>query len=144
MSALKGLSFIENPRNTKSNPEIQRRNKLILRLEQQLKLSKDTGYAPTKIKWLPDSFGVKQPIEVRKRISPWWRMDAAGRIALVVKYGSKPIEFEKGKSAIMIASKDQLPATIEKLIKAVAEGEVDNLLVSVTTRHKEGFRKRAA
>lgn len=144
MSALKGLNFVEIPRGTKSSPEQHRRSKLIQRLEQQLKLSQDAGYAPTKIKWLPDTRGIKQPVEMKKRITPWWRTDAAGRIALVVKYGSRPIEFEKGKAAIMLPAKDQLPATLERLIKAVADGELDVFLANVKGGPRDVPRKKAA
>jgi hypothetical protein len=50
-----------------------------------------------------------------------------GTIGLTVRYGSKPIEFEKRKMAIVVLSKEQLPATIDTAIAAV-RGEMDELL----------------
>ena len=50
-----------------------------------------------------------------------------GTIGLAVRYGSKPIEFEKRKMAIVVLSKEQLPATIDTAIAAV-RGEMDELL----------------
>ena len=42
-----------------------------------------------------------------------------------VYYGTKPIEFEKGKAGIAVASKDKLPALIDALIGAAKAGELD-------------------
>ena len=36
-----------------------------------------------------------------------------------VKFGAKPIEFEKGKAGIAVPSKDKLPTVINTLIEAV-------------------------
>jgi hypothetical protein len=44
-----------------------------------------------------------------------------------VKFGAKPIEFEKGKAGIVVPSKNKLPTVIE-LISAVRAGELDDLL----------------
>jgi hypothetical protein len=44
-----------------------------------------------------------------------------------VKFGAKPIEFEKGKAGIVVPSKDKLPAVIDTLIAAVRAGELDDL-----------------
>jgi len=41
---------------------------------------------------------------------------------------AKPIEFEKGKSAIAVPSREKLPALIEQLIAAVNADELDELL----------------
>ena len=41
-----------------------------------------------------------------------------------VKFGARPIEFEKGKASIV---EDKLPAVIDTLIAAVRAGELDDL-----------------
>ena len=38
--------------------------------------------------------------EVAKRVKRWWTASVDGKINLVVRYGSKPLEFSKGKNAI--------------------------------------------
>jgi hypothetical protein len=43
-------------------------------------------------------------------------------------YSTKPIEFEKGKAGIAVASKDKLPALIDALIGAAKAGELDELM----------------
>jgi hypothetical protein len=36
-----------------------------------------------------------------------------------IKFGARPIEFEKGKAGIVVPSKEKLPAVIDTLISAV-------------------------
>ena len=72
--------------------------------------------------------GIKQNFELKKRVRAWWREDALGAVALTVRYGAKAIEFEKGKSAIAVPSKDELTATIDTVIAAIKAGELDEHL----------------
>ena len=65
--------------------------------------------------------GEKVLIEKPLRTSRWWQL-------LTVKVGSKRIEFEKGKAAIVVPSIDKLPTVIDTLIKAVRAGELDEQL----------------
>ena len=51
-------------------------------------------------RWVANEQGSKSLVSVQKRVRPWWVEDGTGKIALTVRYGSKPIEFEKGKAAI--------------------------------------------
>ncbi len=44
--------------------------------------------------------GIQRKVEVAKRVKRWWTASVDGRINLVVRYGSKPLEFAKGKNAI--------------------------------------------
>jgi hypothetical protein len=64
-------------------------------------------------------------------VRPWWRADASGHVVISVYHGTKPIEFEKGKAGIAVASKDKLPALIDGLIGAVRAGELDDILARV-------------
>ena len=34
-----------------------------------------------------------------------------------IKFGAKPVEFEKGKAGIVVGSKDKLPALIDALMR---------------------------
>jgi hypothetical protein len=49
-----------------------------------------------------------------------------------VRFGSKPIEFEKGKAGIAVPSKDKLPTVINTLIEAVRAGELDELFTQAS------------
>ena len=64
------------------------------------------------------------------RVRPWWRADANGNVVLSVYYGTKPIEFEKGKAGIAVASRDKLPALIDALVAAAKAGELDGLIAA--------------
>ena len=44
-----------------------------------------------------------------------------------IKFGAKPIEFEKGNAGIVVPSKEKLPAVIDSPISAVRAGELDEL-----------------
>ena len=59
-------------------------------------------------------------------------MTVAGAVVLTVRYGAKPIEFERGKTAIAVGKKDKLIPTIETVIAAVEAGELDGVLVQMS------------
>ena len=61
------------------------------------------------------------PIAVRRR-----KMMA--KINLVVRYGSKPLEFAKGKNAIELASETEVADTLRKVREAAELGELDTLI----------------
>ena len=64
-------------------------------------------------------------VEQQQRVPLWWRQHPNGSYALFVRSGLKPIEFEKGKTAIAVQSLDKLPSVIDTLIKAIRNGELD-------------------
>jgi hypothetical protein len=41
----------------------------------------------------------KQPVVRKQRVKPWWKTDSTGQIVMSIKFGAKPIEFEKAKLA---------------------------------------------
>jgi hypothetical protein len=62
------------------------------------------------------------------RVKPWWWTDASGQLLMTVRVKSQPIEFEKGKAAIAVPSREQLPQVIDTLVEAVNAGELDDVL----------------
>jgi hypothetical protein len=60
-----------------------------------------------------------------------------GKTIFELRYGSKRIELVEGKSGIEVESLKGLIAIIEKLILAVEQGELDNILeyTSKNLRH---------
>ena len=129
MSALKGLTFAAYVRPDKLSAEVQRRNKLITHLREQLAMAEAQAngevYTVTKRKWVETQDGGKTAVEVRKRLKAWWRTQPNGTIMLALRYGARPIEFEKGKAAIVVKNQDELLALFSKLIAAVDDGELD-------------------
>ena len=128
MAQLKSLTFTQLPKLTSADPVVQRRNKLIVRLQQQIALVQDPNFTLKRSKWIADEHGVKQLREQNRRVRAWWRNDATGNVVLTVKYGARSIEFEKGKAAIAVGNKDKLIPTIETVIGAVQAGELDTIL----------------
>jgi hypothetical protein len=61
-----------------------------------------------------------------------------------VRFGFKPIEFEKGKAGIAVPSMDKLVTVIQTLIAAVRAGELDELLTSQSKARGASKTKRAA
>jgi hypothetical protein len=142
MTQLKSLTFAALPKASSADPVIQRRNKLIVRLQQQIGLVQDPQFTLTRQKWIADEAGVKQLRELKKRVRAWWRTDPTGAVVLTVRYGAKPIEFAPGKAAIDVGKKEKLIPTIETVIAAVKAGELDTILgqmskSAVVTRGKK-------
>ena len=57
-----------------------------------------------------------------------WTASVDGKINLVVRYGSKPLEFAKGKNAIELASESEMADTLRTLREAAELGELDVLI----------------
>lgn len=142
MAKLTALTFTQLPKLSAADPVIARRNKLIVRLQQQRSLVEDPNFIIKTQKWIADETGEKQLREKQKRVRPWWRTDVTGVVVLTVRYGAKPIEFQKGKSAIAVGTKDKLLGVIDTVIAAVAAGELDGAigLISKTNEFSKGTR----
>ncbi|EKS33890.1 DUF6641 family protein [Afipia clevelandensis] len=130
MPVLKSLSFTAVPK-TAGDPTGMRRAKFIEKLEEQKLLLADPGYVRT-VQRTAEVDGVKQAVVRKQRVKPWWKTDSSGQIVMSVKFGSKPIEFEKGKAGIAVPSKDKLPTVINTLIEAVRAGELDDLFAAAS------------
>ncbi len=122
---------------------LSRRQKLISRLEEQKALAQDPSYLRTVQKWVKKD-GERSLVETRKKVRPWWRIDANGSIVFMVKQGWKPVEFETGKAGIAVPSQDKLVSTIDTLIEATKQGELDDLLSKGSAAKPVGKRKAAA
>lgn len=128
MSALKSLTFAPMPEKQGRDPRLIRRQKLIEKLEEQRALIKNPNYTNIRRRWQRSDDGTRSMVEVSRRVKPWWRTDTKGTVVLSVKYGFSTIEFEKGKTGIVIGKPEKLDSTIATLIDAVKTGEVDALL----------------
>jgi hypothetical protein len=126
MPVLKSLTFTTIP-TPGSNPTLDRRAKIIARLEEQKLQLKDPNYTRLIRTWVRKD-GERTMVEKQQRVTPWWRQHANGSYALFIRSGLKPVEFEKGKSAIAVSSLDKLPSVIDTLINAIRAGELDQQL----------------
>jgi hypothetical protein len=61
-----------------------------------------------------------------------------------IKFGARPIEFEKGKAGIAVGSRDKLPVVIDTLIAAIRAGELDELFSQAAKTGVVGKARKAA
>ena len=148
MSMLATLKLVTSKREQGTNPVLHRRTKLSVKLGDQILLAeaKRDGrtYAPTRLKTAINRVtGERTTFESQKLIREWWYINGAGKINLVVKYGSKPISFDaKGtKNAIEVNSGDELIAALTTIKAAVDAGELDQQIESVSSALRERFLK---
>ena len=128
MTVLETLNFVAFKPLAITNPIAVRRRKLAAKIDEQILLATDKGYTPTQHKWITDADGNQRKVEVAKRVKRWWMASADGKINLVVRYGSKPLEFAEGKNAIELASEAEVADTLRKVRDAVELGEFDALI----------------
>jgi hypothetical protein len=140
--ALKSLTFTTLPTQN-ANPILDRRAKVIARLEEQKLILKDPKYLRTVRTWVKKD-GEKVMVEKQQRVPLWWRQHPNGTFALFVRSGLKQIEFEKGKAAIAVPTLDKLPTVIDTLITAVRNGELDHQLADASKQASPRKTKRAA
>src|SRR5664280_107619 len=130
MAVLKSLTFTTMP-TLGGNPTLDRRTRVIARLEEQKLILKDPNYIRTTRTWVKKD-GERVMVEKHQRVAPWWRAHPNGTYALFVRSGLKPIEFEKGKTAIAVPLLDKLPSVIDTLIAAIRAGELDQQLAQAS------------
>ena len=144
MSHLKSLTLTVAPHQIERNPKLIRRQRLIERLEEQRKLAADPTFTVLVRRWIKDLDGVKQPIEIRKRVKPWWKADGNSSLVLVLKNGLKTIEIEKGKPGIVVGPVARLETVLATLIAATKAGELDAALEAASgAGDGRGIPKRA-
>jgi|SoiMethySBSTD1v2_1073268.scaffolds.fasta_scaffold3717884_1 hypothetical protein len=129
MSALRSLTFTTIPKIV-VNPTLDRRSRIIERLEEQKLLLNDPKYVRTVRTWVKKD-GYVTPLDRQQRVLPWCRVNTDGSYVFFVRWGGKPIEFEKGKNAIAVPSFNKMPLVIDILITAVRNGELDAQLAQV-------------
>ena len=125
MTVLDTLNFVAFKPLANNNPIAVRRRKLAAKIDEQILLATDKAYTPTQQKWVTDADGNQRKVEVAKRVKRWWMASADGKINLVVRYGSKPLEFAKGKNAIELGIEAEVADVLAKVREAVELGELD-------------------
>ena len=121
--SLKSLTFAVLPK-IEVNPVQERRTKTIARLEEQKQLFANPNYTRTVRTSVKGEDGARTVVEKQQRVVPWWVQVADGSYLFTIRSGWKAIEFDKGKSAIVVVSHDKLPTIIDTLITAVRNGEL--------------------
>ncbi len=145
MSTLSALKLTTAKRSTGISPQVQRRLKLVKKIDDQIALAKAlaTGstYTTSRFRTIKDDEGGSRSIEIQKKVRPWWFPTETGKIALSIRYGARVVEISKGKTAIEVASGDDLINALSVVRKAVDAGELDTQIETASIKLREGFGK---
>lgn len=147
MGILKSLSYTAVTRTSSATPEQHRRDKLIKHLQEQCSMAQSdatgSAFSVKKRRWVTNDDGQKALVEFDKRLKRWWNKATDGKLVLVVRWGSKPMEFERGKAGIVVEDLNVLINTITRLIAAVEAGEMDAIIANMN-KQRPVAKKRAA
>ena len=145
MAVLSNLKLVASKKHLTVAPVVQRRNKLIAKIHQQIELceAQKTGntYAPKKLKtYTNKQTGERMTAEVAKRVREWFWVNDSGKINLAIKYGAKTLPLnKKGANAIELANGDELIATLKSLKLAVMDGELDDAITEASSSIRKVF-----
>ena len=144
MSALAGLKLVAAKPQRETNPLLQRRAKLVAKLDEQIALAKaqaeGQNYAPMRSKRIKDADGNVSVVQSPKRVKAWYWPAEGGKVCVAVRYGSKVLELGKGKTAVE-AQPEQLVTTLGKLREAAAAGELDAQVEAASAGVRRGFKR---
>ncbi len=146
MSSIAKLKLITSKRERNISPIILRRNKLAMKIDEQLQLAtaqkEGRFYAPKRIKTITNESGEKVSIETTKRIKEWYWTTNNSKINLSVRYGSKTLILNsKGANCIELTTGDELLSTLAMLKEAVIAGELDEAINNASDNLRAGFTK---
>ena len=134
---LSTLKLVTATRATHVSPVIQRRQKLIAKIDEQICLATaamdGTEFKPTKFKNVVNAeTGETEYKQVAKKLRTWWWRNEAGKVNLVVRYGARIIELAKGKNSIELENEAAILPTLELIKQAVEAGELDCAITTVS------------
>jgi len=136
MSILSSLKVIARPKIEPKPPILGKRLKLIEKLDEQQAMAQAMldgqayeAYKDKKVKD-PDT-GERKTVRTRKAVRPWY-FDDNEHYYFEIKVGLKTLELEKGKAAIDVGKKEDLPSVISTIIKAVESGELDAQILQLS------------
>jgi len=133
-SLLSKLKVTTRPENTKANPLLSKRERLLAKLDQQRNMARcyvnDEVYTVYKEKWANDKeTGERTKIRIAKNVRPWF-YKRNNCYFFEVRYANKALELSKGMHAIEVGNKTNLLPTIDTVIQVVIAGELDTSLVA--------------
>ena len=144
MSTLNTLKLVAAKPQRENNPVIQRRQKLLAKLDEQIALAAakaaGTVYTAMRSKRVKDANGNVSVTQQPKRLKAWfWAVDG-GKVCVAVKYGNKVVELAKGRTAVETTAAE-LTATLAVLRKALESGEIDAQIEAVSAGVRRGFKR---
>jgi len=133
---LSTLKLVSATRATHISPVMQRRQKLITKIDEQIEMAQaaanGTAFTATKFKNIVNAEGVTEYKQVAKKVRAWYWKNDAGKWNLVVRYGARIIELSKGKNSIELLSEADVIPTLELLKTIISNGELDDAITAVS------------
>lgn len=147
MTVLTNLKLVASKKHLTVSPIVQRRNKLVAKLHEQIELCEAQRdgriYAPKRLKtYTNKQSGERMTVEAVKRVKEWFWIGDSGKINLAIKYGAKTLLLnKKGANAIEIANGEELINTLKELKSATMNGEFDDAINEVSSATRLAFNK---
>jgi hypothetical protein len=147
MATIDSFTFSDDIKPIKQPAVVQRRNRLIARIWEQIQLLKSyesgTEFTVRKLKTVKDIDGVLKRLPLPKRLKPWWFTNSAGVICVSIRYGSSTLELKPGKKIIQAKNTHELLEVLETVKRATADGELDHLIEQASGAFKLNFIRRS-
>lgn len=146
MSVLANLKLVSVTKPRAIPSVVKRRNKLLMRLRQQREMAEASlngqPYLATRLRSVKDpQSGLTSIKQMPVRVKSWWWTGDKGETLVAVRYGSKTLEIAKGKTAIQMSAETDLPGTLDAVIAAVENGELDTQLQAVGSALRANFKR---
>jgi uncharacterized protein YjaZ len=131
-SLLNTLNLTQKPQKISISKEMHMRTKLLASLVEQRTMAdcmlKGVHFEIKVERWVKDrETGERVKKTLPKRLKAWY-FEANNKMYFEVRYANKALELTKGKAAIEIEDKAKLITTIDTVIEAVKNGELDSVL----------------
>lgn len=143
LDSLNSLKLTDAKKPKNQPPVVQRRNKLISKLWEQLELAKarhsGKDFVVKRYKNVKDLEGNIKSIEKPKRIKPWWFTSSTGSLCINVFYGSKILELAKGKTAIEAANLENVIEVLGLLKREAEIGSFDEAIEAASLHLRSRF-----
>lgn len=143
LDSLNTLKFTDTKRPKNQPPIVQRRNKLISKLWEQLELAKakhsGKDFVIKRYKNVKDLEGNIKSTEKPKRIKPWWFISSTGALCINVFYGSKVLELASGKTAIEATDLANVIEVLELLKREAEIGTFDAAIEAASLQLRSRF-----
>jgi hypothetical protein len=146
-SILSSFKFVNAKRQINVDPIQFRRQKLSEKIGHQIALAialknGETYTVKRQRNVRDEASGLSTSVEVSRKVKQWWFVNNdTKKVAVQLRYGSRVIDFAKGKNAIEVTDSDELIQALTKLRDAVLGGELDAQIEIASESVKARFKK---
>jgi hypothetical protein len=146
-SILSSFKFVNAKRQTNVDPIQFRRQKMSEKIGHQIALAialknGETYTVKRQRNVRDEASGLSTSVEDSRKVKQWWFVNSdTKKVAVQLRYGSRVIDFAKGKNAIEVTDSDELIQVLTKLRDAVLGGELDAQIEIASESVRARFKK---